>query len=126
VWFDPDQLRRAVINLVANASEAMVGKGDDLTKYAVNDPVISISTAQRMTHVELSISDNGPGIQPILMEKIREPLFTTKSFGTGLGIPIVEQIVTQHGGKLEISSTLGKGTTFTIHIPAKQAQAQAA
>ena len=126
VWFDPSQLRRAVINLVANASEALVGKGDDPTKFVVNDPVISISTAQRKAGVELSISDNGPGIEPILVEKIREPLFTTKSFGTGLGIPIVEQIVTQHGGKLEISSTLGKGTTFTIHMPMKQAQAQAA
>lgn len=126
VWFDPDQLRRAVINLVANASEALVGKGDDPTKFTVIDPVISVSTAQRKAYVELGISDNGPGIQPVLIEKIRDPLFTTKSFGTGLGIPIVEQIVTRHGGKLEISSTLGKGTTFTIHIPMKQANAQAA
>jgi signal transduction histidine kinase len=126
VWFDPAQLERALINLIANASEALVGKGKDPLKLAAGDPLVSISTAQKGEEIEISISDNGPGIQPILLEKIREPLFTTKSFGAGLGIPIAEQIVTQHGGKLFIHSKLGEGTRFTIRIPAQQRSVQAA
>lgn len=126
VWFDPVQLERAIIKLIANASESMVGKGKDPSKLAANDPLISILTSQKDDYIEITISDNGPGIQPILLEKIRDPLFTTKSFGTGLGIPIAEQIVTQHGGKLFIHSKLGEGTLFTIRIPAQQTSVQAA
>lgn len=126
VQFDPSQLQRAVINLMSNASEAMVGKGNDPRKFAVSDPVMTITTGQHCDFVELTIADNGPGIVPDQMSKIREPLFTTKSFGTGLGIPIAEQIVVRHGGTLEIASTHGKGTSFTIRIPSKKVQMEAA
>lgn len=126
VQFDPSQLQRAVINLMSNASEAMVGKGNDPRKFAVSDPVMTITTGQHGDFVELTIADNGPGIAPELKSKIREPLFTTKSFGTGLGIPIAEQIVVRHGGTLEIASTHGKGTRFTIRIPSKKVQMEAA
>ena len=126
VWFDPAQLERALIKLIANASEALVNKGKDTSKLAAGDPLISISTSQKDDYIEITISDNGAGIQPILLEKIREPLFTTKSFGAGLGIPIAEQIVTQHGGKLFIHSKLGEGTLFTIRLPARQTSVQAA
>ena len=126
VLFDPSQLRRAVINLMSNASEAMVGKGDDPKKFAVSEPVMTITTVQSDDCVDLTITDNGPGITPEVMAKIREPLFTTKSFGTGLGIPIAEQIVVQHGGRLEIASTHGKGTSFTIRFPSNQNQKEAA
>lgn len=126
VWFDPVQLERALIKLIANASEVLVSKGKDPPTLAAGDPLISISTSQKDDYIEITIADNGPGIQPILLEKIREPLFTTKSFGTGLGIPIAEQIVTQHGGKLVIHSKLGEGSLFTIRIPAQQKNAQAA
>jgi signal transduction histidine kinase len=126
VWFDPVQLERALVKLITNASEALVGKGRDSNKLVVSDPLISVSTSQKDDYIEIAISDNGPGIQPILLEKIREPLFSTKSFGTGLGIPIAEQIVTQHGGKLFIRSKLGEGTHFTIRIPVQQTIVQAA
>jgi signal transduction histidine kinase len=55
-----------------------------------------------------------------LIKKIREPLFTTKSFGTGLGIPAIEQIAAQHGGHIDIQSTPGEGAVFTIYIPMTQ------
>ncbi len=124
--FDPSQLQRAVINLMNNASEAMVGRGNAPRKFTVSDPVIKIATAQHGDFVELTIADNGPGIAPELIGKIGEPLLTTKSFGTGLGIPIAEQIVIRHGGTLEIASTPGKGASFTIRIPSKQKEFEAA
>jgi signal transduction histidine kinase len=67
------------------------------------------------------ISDNGPGMTPEVVAKVREPMFTTKNFGTGLGIPAVEQIMAQHGGHLDIASTPGVGSRFTMLLPLKQA-----
>ncbi|MGB9142304.1 MAG: HAMP domain-containing sensor histidine kinase, partial [Aestuariivirga sp.] len=109
VPFDGSRLQRAVINLMSNASEAMVGNGKKPGDFAVSNPVMTISTRRKGDFVELTIADNGPGIAPEHLQKIREPLFTTKNFGTGLGIPAVEQIVVQHGGVLDIASTPGKG-----------------
>ena len=117
VPFDPSRLQRAIINLVSNASEAMVGNGDDPSRYAVDAPRITIATKIIDQFAMISVKDNGPGITPENLEKIREPLFTTKSFGTGLGLPAVDQIVIQHGGVLEIFSEPGQGATFTIKLP---------
>jgi signal transduction histidine kinase len=117
VPFDPSRLQRAVINLISNASEAMVGNGEDPTRFAVAEPCISISTMIVESSAVISVKDNGPGISPENLSKIREPLFTTKSFGTGLGLPAVEQIASQHGGTLEITSELGKGAAFIIRLP---------
>ena len=72
------------------------------------------------------MKDNGPGISTENMNKVREPLFTTKSFGTGLGIPAFEQIAKQHGGHLEISSEIGAGATFAIHLPIEETTLEAA
>jgi signal transduction histidine kinase len=117
VPFDPDRLQRAIINLVGNASEAMVGNGEDPSRFAVPNPEITITSQYVDGMIEICIRDNGPGISAENLEKIREPLFTTKSFGTGLGIPAVEQIAHQHGGSLDIQSELGKGAAFIIKLP---------
>ena len=117
VPFDPSRLQRAIINLVSNASEAMVGNGEDPSRYAVDAPRITITTKIVDQFALISVKDNGPGITPENLEKIREPLFTTKSFGTGLGLPAVDQIVIQHGGILDIYSEVGQGAVFTIKLP---------
>jgi signal transduction histidine kinase len=117
VPFDPARLSRALINLMSNASEAMVGKGDDPSKFAVKNPVLTIVTRHAARGTEVSVSDNGPGIASEHLEKIFEPLFTTKSFGTGLGLPAVQKIMEQHGGGLEVTSAPGQGATFTIWWP---------
>ncbi len=126
VPFDPSRMQRAIINLVSNASEAMVGNGEDPSRFAVINPVISISSKVVDGFALITVADNGPGISPENLIRIREPLFTTKSFGTGLGIPAVEQIATQHGGTLELTSELGKGAAFTIKIPLVQLEEAAA
>jgi signal transduction histidine kinase len=126
VPFDPSRLQRAVINLVSNASEAMVGNGEDPSRFAVAEPRILISTKIKNGFAVITVKDNGPGISEENLVKIREPLFTTKSFGTGLGLPAVEQIASQHGGTLEITSELGKGAAFTIRLPLNAIDEEAA
>ncbi len=114
--FDHDRMRRVLINLLSNASEAMVGKGLPGDKKT-DDPRIRVTTRQTDDRIEIEIKDNGPGISPENLAKIREPLFTTKSFGVGLGIPAIEKILLQHGGGLQIESTLGDGACITAWFP---------
>jgi signal transduction histidine kinase len=118
VGFDPDRMRRVVINLLSNAAEAMVGKGKDAAPIVVEEPRIVVTTRRSGNRIELIVSDNGPGIDAETLQRIMEPLFTTKSFGVGLGLPAVEKILSQHGGGLEIASMPGFGATFTAWLPA--------
>jgi PAS domain S-box-containing protein len=125
VPFDPQRLHRALVNMISNSSEAMVGAGDDPANFTTPSPEIRVTTLVVGGTVRIEVRDNGPGIPPDMLEKIREPLFTTKSFGTGLGVPAIEQIAAQHGGSLEIVSTPGEGAAFVVILPAL-AQQQAA
>jgi nitrogen fixation/metabolism regulation signal transduction histidine kinase len=106
-----------LINLVANASEALVGTDD--TPALTNGQVPRIHIESRMTvrDVELAVADNGSGISLENLAKILEPLFTTKSFGTGLGLPTVQNILEGHGGGLDIACTAGRGVVFTAWCP---------
>ena len=117
VDLEPGRFERAIINLLSNASEALVGKGDDPKARFTETPVIALKTKLTSRGAEISVTDNGPGISAENLSKIREPLFTTKNFGTGLGISAVEQILEQHGGGLDIDSVEGKGATFTLWLP---------
>ncbi len=124
--FDCDRMRRVIINLLTNASEAMVNKGTETAVIAGPQPTITISTAMAAGCIRISVEDNGPGISSENMERILEPLFTTKSFGVGLGLPAVQKILEQHGGSLEISSTLGNGASVTAIFPIAQICREAA
>jgi signal transduction histidine kinase len=68
--------------------------------------------------VKISIRDTGVGIIPDELPNIFKPFYTTKSAGSGLGLAICKKIVDEHGGQIEVESTVGKGTTFTITLPA--------
>ena len=120
VDLEPGRFERAIINLLSNASEAMVGKGDDPKARFTETPVITITTRLTTRGAEICVADNGPGISADNLTKVREPLFTTKNFGTGLGISAVEQILEQHGGGLDIDSVEGKGATFTLWLPIRE------
>jgi signal transduction histidine kinase len=110
---DLERLRRGVINLLSNAAEALMSKNADSSIV----PEITVEIGEYARGIELSVSDNGPGIPDEIKTKIGEPLFTTKSFGTGLGIAAIRKIAELHGGGLDIASEVGKGSKFTIWFP---------
>jgi len=119
--FDPDRLRRVVVNLVDNAAQSMPDSERDARALE-----ITVATRQNGDSIELVVTDTGPGIAPDVLPRIFEPLFSTKSFGTGLGLPTVKQIVEQHGGKIELSSELGVGTRAVVRLPLPRSQEIAA
>jgi PAS domain S-box-containing protein len=106
VRVDRGQIRQVLFNLVKNASEAMPGGG-----------VLRISVAATDRFVRLSVRDTGVGITPEQMSRIFEPYYTTKTRGSGLGMMIVQRIVRDHGGEIEIHSEPQRGTTVTIFLP---------
>ena len=72
--------------------------------------------------VEISVTDSGEGITPENMKKIFQPLFTTKAKGIGLGLVVCKNLVEANGGRIEVESELGKGTTFKVILPAEEGQ----
>jgi len=119
----PGQLNQVFMNLLGNAIDALEDDQEQRkANYLRTEPgQIRIQTAVcRAGWVAITIADNGPGMPDSVVQRIFDPFFTTKPVGqgTGLGLSISYQIVTEkHGGKLSCTSTLGKGTTFTIEIP---------
>ncbi|MCW5888946.1 MAG: GAF domain-containing protein [bacterium] len=107
VWGDPDQLKQIVLNLLLNAIEASP-RGAGVT--------LSLSAARDV--VELAVADQGPGIPPERLDAIFQPFFTTKESGTGLGLPLVHQMVVEHDGDIAVDSTPGRGTVFRVRLPA--------
>ncbi len=106
----PSQLNQVFLNLINNAAQAIESGSGELT----------LSTrVEDAEHVTVEIADNGKGIPPEIMSKIFDPFFTTKAVGkgTGLGLSISYKIIEQHGGKISVDSTVGKGTRFTIVLP---------
>ncbi len=107
-----DQLRQVFLNLVLNACDAMP-QGGTLTLNTRLLPPTDVLPAR----IEVGIADTGVGIDPQHMQHLFEPFYTTKPQGTGLGLAISAHIVTQHGGDIQVHSTLGHGTVFVISLP---------
>ncbi|MDJ0840568.1 MAG: ATP-binding protein [Acidobacteriota bacterium] len=116
---EPERLRRCLINLLNNACDAMKTKKGEETEREKRLEVVSRIKENR---VEIRVSDSGVGIPAENLAKIFEPLFSTKSFGVGLGLPTVQQIMEQHGGSLEIESEVGVGTTAILWLPKPKPQ----
>ncbi len=108
VWATTDQIYQVFLNLVLNALDAMPQGGQ-----------LQITTTQtdRPPGVQIEFQDNGVGISPEHLPHIFEPFFTTKHDGSGLGLAVSYGIVHRHGGKLNATSQLGKGTIFTVWLP---------
>ena len=112
---DSGRMRRAIINIVENACQAITGQlGPDA---ATGEGVVTVSTGKVNGDIEIRIVDNGPGIPADIRERIFEPLFSTKNFGVGLGLPTVRQILEQHGGAITVESAPGVGTLFQLTFP---------
>lgn len=109
---DPKALDRVFTNLLSNAVDACTGIGDTLAVKAS----MNISVAE-MPMVQITVSDNGPGIPDDIRDRIFEPFVSNSQKGTGLGLAITKQIVTAHRGSINVTSFPG-GTTFTVNIPA--------
>ena len=115
VALDRDRFRQVMVNLLDNAAQAMTISGWSPTDGRRLSIVIKTEAAG--PHVRLSVADNGPGISAENLQKIFEPLFTTKASGVGLGLPTVRTIVEQHGGTIDVDSRVDAGTTFVVWLP---------
>lgn len=101
-----DQLKQVILNLCLNGVEAMTFGG-----------TLHLKTGQTDGFVFFSVTDTGQGIEPSLLGNIFDPFFTTKEIGTGLGLAITYDIVQQHNGRIEVTSEIGQGSTFTVWLP---------
>ena len=115
VPIDPERLRRAVINVFENACQAMTNNAE--TETGDTQSRLRIATRATDDRIEIVIADTGPGIPDEVMAQIFEPLFSTKNFGIGLGLPTAKHIVEQHGGNIEVETEEGRGTSFVLWLP---------
>jgi signal transduction histidine kinase len=113
VEHDSDQVHQVLLNLLLNAVQAMEGAG-----------TVHVQIGSRDDYASVVVSDTGRGIPPQNLPNIFRPFFTTKGGGTGLGLSLAHRIVEDHHGRIEVSSAVGKGSTFTVllpfHMPANQ------
>jgi signal transduction histidine kinase len=118
---DAEQLRQVLMNLIMNAIQAVDGKGR--IEVVTRDRSARTSgeladQGSKAEWVEVSVSDDGPGITPQVKKNLFVPFFTTKDKGTGLGLAISERMVAEMGGRIEVASRAGAGSTFTVVLPA--------
>ncbi len=111
---DGEKLRQAFVNILQNAFHA-AQSANERTGGGEQEIVVRTRNLERM--LALSVSDTGPGISVEIQRRMFEPLFSTKAFGVGLGLPLVKRIAEQHGGSVDVDSEEGKGTTVTILLP---------
>ena len=119
IHIDPAQIEDAVLNLIINAIEASDGDGEVNVRIARSGEDRS-EDSEDETIVE--VSDNGRGISEEDIHRIFNPFFTTRPGGTGLGLPAVRRIARVHGGDVEVKSSLGEGSTFTLRLPSHRPQ----
>lgn len=106
VAVDADQVKGALVNLLVNAFDA-AGEGGE----------VEVRTSRDNGQVCIAVRDTGPGISPEVQARMFEPYFTTKAGGTGLGLALTRTVVEQHGGRLDVESAPGRGTTMSILLP---------
>jgi signal transduction histidine kinase len=104
---DEGQLRAAFLNLVRNSREAMPGGG-----------TIDVATRAAEGGIDVVVRDAGAGIAAADLSRIFDPFYSTKEKGTGLGLAFAMQVVKEHGGSIRCDSEVGRGTAFTVRLPA--------
>lgn len=118
VMGDANQLRQALLNLLRNAKEAALGEGPAAARARA--PTVGVELRCKDTVVTMVVSDNGGGITLPAdeLDRIFEPFYTRKARGTGLGLPMVQQIALDHGGAVRVGQTGPEGTRFELELPA--------
>jgi len=116
---DRNRIHGCVVNLLSNACQSMLEQGDAQRPWRLR-----VESERAGERVEIRVVDAGPGMAPAVLEKIFEPMFSTRTFGVGLGLPIVRKSMEQHGGNVEIISEVGSGTTATLWLPAVEREGQ--
>ncbi|MGA9289636.1 MAG: ATP-binding protein, partial [Anaerobacillus sp.] len=109
ILVDRDHLRQILLNLMINGMNAMPDGGE-----------LILSSYRNENDVTITITDTGIGMEDDVMEKIFDPFYTTRAEGTGLGLSIVHQLVVQNKGEIDVRSTIGKGTTFSMTLPSRR------
>jgi len=123
VMGDPTQIHQVLMNLLTNAVQAMPSSGKlrvSLDRIQFRAPrVVTTGTIAAREYVVMEVSDSGGGITPDIVEKIFDPFFSTKEVGvgTGLGLSLVHGIVTGLGGAIQVTTAVGRGSIFTVHLP---------
>ncbi|MFM2330018.1 MAG: hypothetical protein RLZZ494_2121, partial [Pseudomonadota bacterium] len=107
----PSQINQVLLNLITNACHATADQGGQ----------VSIATRAVRNGVVIEVSDNGSGIPANVLPRIFDPFFTTKKVGegTGLGLSIAQRIVHDHGGRIDVASTVGVGSKFSVYLPSR-------
>ena len=111
---DKDLLYRALYNILINGQQALDGPG-----------ILYINAWQDDDGIHIAVRDSGPGIDPALLPSLLDPFFTTKDGGTGLGLPIVNSIITSHGGRIELANAPEGGAIVRLDLPAADGDASA-
>jgi signal transduction histidine kinase len=112
---DREQIRRVILNFLDNACHAIAERAE--TQPDAPPGEIVVETAQAEGEATIVVSDNGAGIADENRDKVFEPLFSTKPFGVGLGLPGALNTISEHGGKLDVESNHGEGARFTVRLP---------
>lgn len=112
---DSNQVNQVLLNLLLNAIQSIDRSGK-----------IIVTTQRQNSQAVITVADTGRGIAPEHLPHIFRPFYTTKGNGTGLGLSLARRIVEEHGGRVEVSSRLGHGTTFTVFLPLRRTAAHAA
>ncbi|MCA9727995.1 MAG: hybrid sensor histidine kinase/response regulator, partial [Candidatus Eisenbacteria bacterium] len=139
LYLDPHQIEQVLLNLIRNARDAMPDGGELRIEIGLikrlphrrrgtgrraSDRVRLVKDPPRARFVQIKISDTGTGISDEVMARIWNPFFTTRTRGTGLGLPLSQSIVREHGGFLTLRSVVSKGTTVLMDLPVERRQGE--
>jgi two-component system, NtrC family, sensor kinase len=120
VWIDADQIKQVIMNMLVNAQHAVEEKGSiTISTRRAATPRMTPQSSEPIPMVEITIADTGCGIPEQNLRRIFDPFFTSKDvgMGTGLGLSVSHGIIEGHGGLIEVQSTVGEGSTFSVFLP---------